>query len=416
MKLRLQIRNFKSIESAELCLNPGLNILVGPNGAGKTCLLSALKFVRDVFRLGAAQALARSGGTRHVYNRGHSEIRFSIWQDYGERTYRRRKYPCQVLWEVAIAQRGPEKIATIVEENLKIGLSGTGICRDLLDIAVNRRNLRRIKTRINVCSPQEVGRDLFSGWASEERSRNKTQLYERFVSYLSRVRKSIRENPDRSLFPMVASFDEMLSRLLYRFLFLNEYNILPEIARASTEQLPYAQMRPDGGSVSEVIQALANRHYHKIEDPANIETEWPDEYGLFYLPHTHRRWYRYRRYEPYGRKPGRYVIENALSNINAEVAAAVSPITSVGVEIDPTNGRRFVVFRTDTETFYPQEVSDGTMKWLCILVSIFVPYSRVYLLEEPENFLHPWMQQRLVGIMRDQSRQNAMIYVLTSHR
>ena len=200
------------------------------------------------------------------------------------------------------------------------------------------------------------------------------------------------------------------------FQILKKYNILPEIARASTEQLPYAQMRPDGGSVSEVIQALANRHYHKIEDPANIETEWPDEYGLFYLPHTHRRWYRYRRYEPYGRKPGRYVIENALSNINAEVAAAVSPITSVGVEIDPTNGRRFVVFRTDTETFYPQEVSDGTMKWLCILVSIFVPYSRVYLLEEPENFLHPWMQQRLVGIMRDQSRQNAMIYVLTSHR
>ena len=128
MKLRLQIRNFKSIESAELCLNPGLNILVGPNGAGKTCLLSALKFVRDVFRLGAAQALARSGGTRHLYNRGHSEIRFSIWQDYGERTYRRRKYPCQVLWEVAIAQRGPEKIATIVEENLKIA-HGTDLQR-----------------------------------------------------------------------------------------------------------------------------------------------------------------------------------------------------------------------------------------------------------------------------------------------
>jgi predicted ATPase len=73
------------------------------------------------------------------------------------------------------------------------------------------------------------------------------------------------------------------------------------------------------------------------------------------------------------------------------------------------------VFKAERDTFYPQEVSDGTVKWLCILVSLFVPFSKVYLLEEPENFLHPWMQQRLISIMREQARQNKTIFLLASH-
>jgi predicted ATPase len=93
----------------------------------------------------------------------------------------------------------------------------------------------------------------------------------------------------------------------------------------------------------------------------------------------------------------------------------VRPIDRVSVDIDRTNGRRFVVFKADTETFYPEEVSDGTVKWLCILVSLFVPFSRVYILEEPENFLHPWMQQRLIAIMRDQAKHNQTVFLVSSH-
>jgi predicted ATPase len=48
-------------------------------------------------------------------------------------------------------------------------------------------------------------------------------------------------------------------------------------------------------------------------------------------------------------------------------------------------------------------------------VSLFVPFSRVYLIEEPENFLHPWMQQRLIEIMREQAKQNKTIFLLSSH-
>src|SRR3954463_2880412 len=61
---RLSVRNFRSYETAELRLGPGLTVITGPNGAGKTNLLEALYFActgrscrtaneREVVRFGA---------------------------------------------------------------------------------------------------------------------------------------------------------------------------------------------------------------------------------------------------------------------------------------------------------------------------------------------------------------------------
>ena len=120
MSARLTMRNYKSIRDAHIDLRPGLSILIGPNGSGKTCLLSALKFLRDVFRFGAARALARQGGARRVYHRGKSDMYFSLSSTFSERTFRRRQIPCKFNWEVTISQAGPEKIATIIHETFEI--------------------------------------------------------------------------------------------------------------------------------------------------------------------------------------------------------------------------------------------------------------------------------------------------------
>ena len=64
---RLQLRDFRSYESAAVTLGPGLTVIHGPNGAGKTNLLEALYFgctarscrttnERELVRFGAAAA------------------------------------------------------------------------------------------------------------------------------------------------------------------------------------------------------------------------------------------------------------------------------------------------------------------------------------------------------------------------
>src|SRR5256885_16589722 len=64
---RLELRDFRNYERAELHLAPGLTVICGPNGAGKTNLLEALYFgltgrscrtsnERELLRMGAPVA------------------------------------------------------------------------------------------------------------------------------------------------------------------------------------------------------------------------------------------------------------------------------------------------------------------------------------------------------------------------
>ena len=156
----------------------------------------------------------------------------------------------------------------------------------------------------------------------------------------------LKDDPDRSCFPILAPLDSVIYDLYSNFLFLNEYNIVPDIARSAAEQLPFAQMSPNGASVSEVIDALENKRYHKLE-PVDY-FEFDDLYGEAVFPHGYYFYPPWRfRYRIHPRKKGEERYVDALANINKELAAAVKPISRVSVGIDPTTGRRFVQFNSD---------------------------------------------------------------------
>jgi predicted ATPase len=419
MKLQITISNFKSISSVDLTLKEGLNVLIGPNGSGKTCLLSSLKFLRDLFLFGAAQAMAKNGGAKRIYRRGTKVISFLISHDYGDRLYRMKKRPCQFNWEIKISQTGRAGITNIEYEKANIVANVKGKDKILFEVTIDRRRLSRIRPRVFLCDADQFGRDLFSRWEQFFADKTKAQIYEDFHRIVLRdFSVRLKRATDESVFPHLAEFDSELENLYSLFSYLNEYNVAPDIARQSTEQLPFAQMQPNGAGVSEVIHALVHKNFDRIELGRYYRIprylgydlyDWRISPHRYYAPYYRPRLLRYER--NYERK----TITRALENINKELSAAVKPIEGIGVETDPTNGKRFVVFHAGKETFVPEEVSDGTIKWLCILVSIFVPFSSVYILEEPENFLHPWMQQRLIQMMRDHSKSNHTVFILASH-
>ena len=214
MPLTLRIKNYKSIEDAQIEIRPGLNILVGPNGSGKTCLLSSFRFIHDVFKMGAAQALARQGGAPRVYRHNTTEMLFSMTETYGKRTYSHRKIPCQIYWEMILAQAGEEEIATILSEKFEIlGQDGDKkIC--FFSIKVDRRKIgKKSGIRHFLCMPSEFGRDLFSMWNESWLSKtNKKKLREMLLSpkYSKRNFDHIRSQPDRSFFPVLVDYDQKI--------------------------------------------------------------------------------------------------------------------------------------------------------------------------------------------------------------
>ena len=264
--------------------------------------------------------------------------------------------------------------------------------------------------KIGLAEPRYFGRDLFDYWGNNYSGQAKPKIAEDFPKRVRDFISRALQEPDRPFLPSLAALDSVLANVIDTFMMINEYNILPDVARASSEQLPYAQMAPNGAAVSLVIDALENRRYHRLEPPW-FDTDDDPRAGRYYRPYA----YYYRPPSFARRHTSPVLLPEALSNINSELAAAVRPITQVSVRTDPTNGKRFVIFKSGDEDFFPEEVSDGTVKWLCLLVSLFIPFSKVYLLEEPENFLHPWMQQRLIAIMREQASKNKTIFFISSH-
>jgi ABC-type lipoprotein export system ATPase subunit len=414
--VRLTVKNYKSIGHADLDLRSGLNVLIGPNGSGKTCLLSSLKFLRDAFRLGAAQALARQGGARRVYRHGCDAISFALAESYGQRIYHHGRVACSLSWGITVKQAAPESIATISNEALTIAPDDNP-GDPLFSIAISRKGpFQKASLTINLPPITHFGRDLFKFWDSEYSSQPKARVAEAFPKLLKQILGRVLDEPDKSFLPALAASDPVLANIIDSFTLLNEYNIVPDVARASSEQLPFAQMAPNGAAVSLVVDALENERYHKLEQVQWLELDDDYRSQRYFMERHPPHYYGYRRYySPYSQRMTSPSLPQALANINKELAAAVRPITHVTVATDPTNGKRFVVFKSGDEAFYPEEVSDGTVKWLCLLVSLFVPFSRVYLLEEPENFLHPWMQQRLIAVMREQAKQNGTIFFLSSH-
>jgi DNA replication and repair protein RecF len=68
---RLQLRDFRNYEAAELDLSAGLSVVVGPNGAGKTNLLEALYF-------GCTARSPRTSNERELVRRGTSVARVVV--------------------------------------------------------------------------------------------------------------------------------------------------------------------------------------------------------------------------------------------------------------------------------------------------------------------------------------------------
>ena len=408
--MNIEINNYKSIIKTKVEIKEGLNILIGPNGAGKTNVLSSLKFLKDIILKGAGLAVAKAGGPSRVYNSNSRTLKFIISENIEQKTINRRRTDFQIKWTIQLAQKGEEKIAAITKESVSlIGMINNKSVK-AFNIDINRSNISKPKYQIFFNDKLDLGRNLLDKYEDDHKNLKKSKLFEKLRTDLQTPLNHLKKDKDRSLIILISFYDKNFGEFLFKFLRMNEFNIIPEQARKASEQLPYARMQSNGYGISEVIDALIKKSFRKVElsHSFDIDTELP----LFFISQFLSRIMRIGRFRGDKRKNP---LEDALTNIREKISAAVQPISDIGVEIDPTNGKRFVIFKTDNEKFYPDQVSDGTIKWLCILASIYVDSSSVYLLEEPENFLHPWMQQKLVEIMREQSKLHNSIFLLTSH-
>lgn len=98
----MSIKNFKSIEEAEIEFNP-LTMIVGANASGKSNIINVFRFIENIMTDGIENAVALQGGIQYISNanlpKGEKiEIRFTI--DVSNETWMRHLQNKKLALEV----------------------------------------------------------------------------------------------------------------------------------------------------------------------------------------------------------------------------------------------------------------------------------------------------------------------------
>jgi energy-coupling factor transporter ATP-binding protein EcfA2 len=397
---RIQIDNFRSIRSTNFTIAPGLNVLVGSNGSGKTNLLHALKFLSNLVVDGAAVAMGRAGGPTRNFMRGQRTIRFKVISHYETTRYKAKQTDFWLQWEIELSLTDPDKIVQICRESFSV-FSGLDLDK-VITLEVNRTPSGATKAKFHLADQADLTRRMIDApnWVPSS-GVNKEGLFRLAKEKFNETVKEIKQFPqDASLIQQFADVHGNVRKVLREIASIDEFNIQPSIARQATDPLPVTRMGSDGSSVSEVIHALETQQFRRLFGS-------PGYLGFAGYP--------------YEGPSFDYAMLRAFSKLSPlqgivdNLKAGVSSIDNITTEIDPSTGRRFIVFNSSGNKFRPEEISDGTIKWLCLLVALYVPRSRVLLLEEPENFMHPWMQQRFVNLAREQALKSGTTVVFSTH-
>ncbi|PAC29230.1 AAA family ATPase [Flectobacillus sp. BAB-3569] len=105
---------------------------------------------------------------------------------------------------------------------------------------------------------------------------------------------------------------------------------------------------------------------------------------------------------------------NDLGEINSILEQLLPNFNEIRPEISEVSLKRyFSLFDKRGHGFNSNSLSDGTIKLLALLVGIVRQKERTTIIEEPENYLHPYANKLLIGYLRD--TYDTGVCILTSH-
>jgi predicted ATPase len=392
------IDGFRSLRDFEITLCPGLNVLVGPNGSGKTNYIDFMSFLDASLRMGVSSAISSVGGISRVFSienirRASPKLTAKICglaelQEHHAKGLLGRYFRFE--YEIIIRFSRENSAVYISKEWVKF--------RKLW----NPDNRKSANTTVGTLSITRSGpsEDAHPRWHIGGRllSRNGRNPFAAESLYYKNIPDSVERltvdplPPDQSLLSTTRFTHPTLDAVRIALIRGRAFNIVPDKAREPDDLTRNAIISRDGGGLSATLHALQlarrglrkNRSIHRRIGPESMDmaVAWtrlvfPEmaDIQVAQDPHT-------------GKYLGHIVI-STLQHRSTEERALRIPL---------------------------QACSDGTLKWLCF-VCLIITSGGIYSFEEPENFLHPRMQQALVKLIREsfEGEEIARPFIISTH-
>lgn len=379
------IQGFRSLQDFTISLKPGLNVFLGSNGSGKTNFIEFLDFITVLVTKNTAAAVSAAGGVARVFSQEALKkkipritAKITGLADINQSAVSRVRKPLfRFEYEVDIRYSKFHTAVYIANEKIKFKNLHTDELFSESEHSVGSVEIHRKSPLADDDVRWTVGPYLLSNsHRNPLRHVHNHRLQSRSLRLQSDPdarRHLLLQVPsvgpdesilaDRTLFPALDAVRMALSRG-------RSFNLNPQLAREPDDISKSPIIEADGSGLSATI--------YQMQQARRSETRSPG----------------YRR---------RFA-KDALDTIIGWTQIVIPDLTDISATADPHTGKYLVSLHVQggghALKIPLQSASDGTLKWLCF-VCLIVSQGSEYTFEEPENFLHPMMQQYFISLIRD---------------
>lgn len=331
MIVGVSIYNYKTIRSLELLPLSDFHVLVGPNGSGKTTFFDAIDFVRDclIHSPRIAVEMRGVGDFRDLtYGRMGNEFTIELWLDLGDVSPRWQKGLFSYL----------------------INVSNDSIC----GIIIKSELLLWSKVKsINMIN-QRTYSQFFVNISDDGKIYYTDEKDDDFPSFkFSRDRLALSMvPPDLEAFPTANAIKDFLIKGV-RYVQLNS-----RAMRMPCPAIRSSDYELDGSNIARVVGRLMRDAGGGVADERGVR--WTDG-------------------------------DNPITRWAEHLRYALPDLAAIGWSRRLADNAEYIVLRYDNGLEAPSWLlSDGTLRMLGLTLPAFLPPEpAIYLVEEPENGVHP---------------------------
>lgn len=392
----IEVSGFRSLEKFSLTLRPGVNILVGPNGAGKTNILAFFEFLRHLTFGSASQAVSMMGGANAIFRKTPvDDFYFDLDFNCSAKIY--GSVPLTTgIW-----------LSYLYEFELSLAT--------LLDsLTLNRQIFSaRIRKKPNTGKPRDAEWEFnASHIVNIETGETSTSTKTKNTDFFSTI------EPGMPLMLRRAKINDASVNADLAAAVEEGNSLVPRVGRllSGIENKILADFR--GGTIFNVVPSQAKIEEDITKSP-RIERSGAGIYATLQI---------IEKLSQVGPRRSRLISQIPISlqrlqetshdEIVALLKLASDSIQDYKVISDPFDNKLQVRI-----TFKPDEagnslilplssMSDGTVKWLALVLITLTSVSN-FSVEEPENYLHPKMQQEFLRLLRSKTTEDTAALVST---
>jgi predicted ATPase len=356
MITKIEVNGFKSLKDFELTLNNGLNILVGPNGSGKTNIVLFFEFLSKIVTMPVSEAITEMGGFGFVFQKTEKGFVDSIKVKIEGEAFdysQTNKFTYTYLFRLKVSNDSEN---VVYENQDLIIISGTN------------------KSTVFNFNPDTGSNDIEGKLIN--RTANENAIFKKAI-------EDMLGNNQLNFFQ-----ESILGSKYFSIFFLN---ILYDLK---------------GGEIFNIIP----KRIREQENAVSSKGIQSDGYGLSKTLYEMQR----------GNGSSSNYNESNFKKAIAYLKIANTSVSDLTIEKDDFNSKLvpkvYVKSGENTSILPLAFLSDGTLKWLTLVTAILTS-DNIFCIEEPENYLHPWMQAEMCTLMREHldAKKEAAFILMTTH-